>query len=570
MSIRWDAVLTRHVAEALDRLVGGSELRAIRLDGLRRDLFLMLGDRTLVWRLHPDRGHLLERPRVDPDPGDLRHPARIRRVQAPPDERWVRFELLPRRGGPAHDLIVELLGNQWNAVVVETSSRIIRHVLWSRSGGRALRVGARYEPAAAQPRRGIDGSIDARSWRGLLEGVPRDRRGTTLVREVAWTSPLLSSYLLAEDVGAPDERRWAVGHERWVDIVRSQPTDRTYVLEMPQGLQPYPVALPGVRCRSSDGVWSAFEIAAAAGPEGTETPSDVSLLAPELVRRIHDAADRARRRVAQLEEELSGLGDAMAWRTRGDLILARYGEIPQGCTEAMLEGFDGQPVRVSLDPGLPPQGNAARHYAEAARIERARDRLPELILAARRNWRRLDDLAQGAREGTVSADDLLDALPERADRKRRRHGPDMPLPYRTFRSSGDLEIRVGRGARHNDELTFKHAAPGDVWLHARHAAGAHVILRWPGPGNPPARDLEEAAILAATHSRARTSGSVPVDWTFRKYVRKPRGAAAGAVVPERVSTLFVRPDAALARTLAEDGSRHTDGGIDEGEQAESR
>ena len=90
----------------------------------------------------------------------------------------------------------------------------------------------------------------------------------------------------------------------------------------------------------------------------------------------------------------------------------------------------------------------------------------------------------------------------------------------------------------------------DVWLHARHSAGAHVILRWPGPGNPPARDLQEAATLAALHSKARTSGSVPVDWTLRKYVRKPRKAPPGRVSIDRAQTLFVEPDPALLESLA--------------------
>ncbi|HSG47283.1 MAG TPA: hypothetical protein VLA43_05620, partial [Longimicrobiales bacterium] len=65
-----------------------------------------------------------------------------------------------------------------------------------------------------------------------------------------------------------------------------------------------------------------------------------------------------------------------------------------------------------------------------------------------------------------------------------------------------------------------------------------------------ARDLEEAAVLAALHSRARTSGSVAVDWTLRKYVRKPRGAPPGAVTPDRLKTVMVRPDAALMARLA--------------------
>jgi len=91
--------------------------------------------------------------------------------------------------------------------------------------------------------------------------------------------------------------------------------------------------------------------------------------------------------------------------------------------------------------------------------------------------------------------------------------------------------------------------PADVWLHARHAGGAHVVLRWTNPERPPATDPAEAAVLAANHSRARGSTHVPVDWTRRKWVRKPRGAPPGTVMPDRVQTLFVAPDPSLDERL---------------------
>jgi predicted ribosome quality control (RQC) complex YloA/Tae2 family protein len=164
----------------------------------------------------------------------------------------------------------------------------------------------------------------------------------------------------------------------------------------------------------------------------------------------------------------------------------------------------------------------------------------------------LEDLVARARDGTLAPDEARAALGGGPPARQRTGAPERgpALPYRVFRSSGGLEIRVGRGARHNDDLTFRHSSPGDVWLHARHVGGAHVILRWPGPGNPPARDLAEAATLAALHSKARTSGSVPVDWTLRKYVRKPRKSPPGRVAVERVETLFVRPEPALLESLA--------------------
>ncbi len=87
-------------------------------------------------------------------------------------------------------------------------------------------------------------------------------------------------------------------------------------------------------------------------------------------------------------------------------------------------------------------------------------------------------------------------------------------------------------------------------MHARDVAGAHVVLSWGRRDqNPPEQDVRDAAVLAALHSRGRTSGTVPVDWTRRKYVRKPRKTAPGVVVLERGKTLFVEPDAALERRL---------------------
>ena len=552
MSIRWDALLTREVAKELDAELRGARLRALRLDGAERDLLLLLEDRTLVWRLHPSRGVLLVRPPTQPAPSDIVHRARIRGVAAPADERLIRFELLPKRGGPHHDLLVELLGNQWNALVVEASTGTVRHVLWSRPTGRGHRVGERYAPPPPQHRAGLDPALDESAWSTLLEPLPPERRKSVLVREVAWTSPLNAAWLLGEDQdrSMPDQDRLALGFGRWRTLAQGTDLGNPVVLDMPAGPQPYPLPLPGIPAREAHTLVEAFELSAPA--RGTENAGAATpLLDPQLMRRLEQEEKRVARRLQVLERELAELGDEQALRSLGDLILARYADVRTGAESVVLEGFDGVAVTVGLDPAKPPHENADRYYDQATRIERARARLPGLIAEARAEHSLLANLMERARAGTVQPDEVRSALPEVATDRRGRE-EDTPLPYRVFKSSGDLEIRVGRGARHNDDLTFRHAAPGDVWLHARHAAGAHVILRWQGPGNPPARDLAEAATLAALHSKARTSGSVPVDWTFRKYVRKPRGAAKGAVVPDRVSTIFVRPDPELEKTLAQE------------------
>jgi predicted ribosome quality control (RQC) complex YloA/Tae2 family protein len=468
------------------------------------------------------------------------------------DERILRFELLPKRGGAHHDLVVELMGNQWNALVVDASSGTVRHVLWSRDTDRGHRVGERYALPPAQERAGPDESFAEADWTALLSPLPPERRKAVLIREVAWTSPLNAAYLLGgnEDATESDEARLALGYHRWLALARGDELGPPAVLDTPTGPQPYPLALPGVRSREAESLVAAFEEAARRSGSG-EAATEAPLLEPHLMRRLEDEAKRTDRKLRVLERELAELDDEHALRAVGDLILARYGEVSPGTETVVLEGFDGEAVSVALDPAKQPHENATDYYDRATRTERARTRLPDMIDQARAERARLDGLVERARAGSVEPDEVSAALPA-ATTDRRGRTDETPLPYKVFRSSGDLEIRVGRGARHNDDLTFRHAAPGDVWLHARHTAGAHVILRWQGPGNPPARDLLEAATLAALHSKARTSGSVPVDWTFRKYVRKPRGAPKGAVLPDRVNTLFVRPDPDLEKTLARD------------------
>lgn len=548
MPIRWDAPLVRHLARELDARLSGERLRALRLDGDARDLVLIFGDLTLLWRLHPSRGYPLILPARDVVAGDLRMASKVRSVHAPEDERIVTFELLPARRSNV-DLIVELLGNQWNAAIVEREGSVIRHVLHVRKGRRPLRVGAVYAPPTPSLRDGGGAPLGEDRWRALLEradALPPERRARFVVSEVAWTSHLNVAAILDASGDADGE---AASYALLARLADPAASPEPVLLDTELGPQPYPFPLPGVPSRPAESLLDAFAEAARAG--GSDD-AGAALLPPELLRELERTVDGAARRVTSLEAELGGAEDPAELRVIGDLILARYAEIKAGADEVVLDGFDGDQVCISLDPAKAVHENADAYYDRAARAERARARLPELIEAARAHAARLDELLTLAGAGAADAADIRAALrwpaaPEASPSD----GP--PLPYRRYRSSGGLEIRVGKGSRHNDELTFRHSSPDDVWLHARHAAGAHVVLRWPGPGNPPARDLEEAAVLAAVHSKARTSGSVPVDWTLRKHVRKPRRALPGTVLPDRVKTLFVEPDTQLAEALRESG-----------------
>jgi predicted ribosome quality control (RQC) complex YloA/Tae2 family protein len=305
--------------------------------------------------------------------------------------------------------------------------------------------------------------------------------------------------------------------------------------------------LDAVNPRSCADLLEAFRTARE--ESGVAGPMSAASLSPNLERALERRLAKARRRVGALVRQLDTAEDPEAARAVGNLILARFAEIPRGATRALLVGFDGVPVDVELDPTLSADRNASRYFERAARVERARLALPEKIREAEGVRVRWERLLADAREGKVTPEAAAAELGLEAPRKKSKPAQEAALPYRTFRSSGGLEIRVGRGAKHNDDLTFRHSAPTDIWLHVRQNPGAHVILRWNLDERPPRKDLAEAATIAALHSPARGSSAVPVAWTRRKYVRKPRGAPPGTVAPDRTETVFVRPDPALLKLL---------------------
>jgi predicted ribosome quality control (RQC) complex YloA/Tae2 family protein len=74
--------------------------------------------------------------------------------------------------------------------------------------------------------------------------------------------------------------------------------------------------------------------------------------------------------------------------------------------------------------------------------------------------------------------------------------------------------------------------------------GSHVIIQREGKDIPDTT-LEEAATLAAYYSKGKNSNHVPVDYTERRNVKKPKNAKTGMVIYENYKTLYINPSKEL-------------------------
>jgi predicted ribosome quality control (RQC) complex YloA/Tae2 family protein len=295
--------------------------------------------------------------------------------------------------------------------------------------------------------------------------------------------------------------------------------------------------------------------------------------------RVSAAAARLRQQTAALRklrdnlaQDLAEHGDAEEHRRAGDLLLANTATAVREGRIVRLTDFyaeDAPTVEIEVDENRTLQEEAARRFARYTKAKRAAREIAERLektepeLAAlevkhvelERIKTARDDAALAAfigeetGESRAKADTRSKVRRKKVGEKgRKKESGGKGRALRRYRSSDGYEIIVGRGARENDELTFRVARSYDAWMHAADYPGSHVVVRARSRDEAvPHRTLVEAARLAAHFSQARGDAKVAVNYTQRKFVSKPRGAAPGLVYLSSFRTLLVEPAEDLER-----------------------
>ena len=218
------------------------------------------------------------------------------------------------------------------------------------------------------------------------------------------------------------------------------------------------------------------------------------------------AADRATKKVAKATTKLRQARDAAAaLESKEDATLEELEKCP-----------DVDTIETELD-------QLRARYRDVADLN---DALSVIKSAA--------DAGAAAAVASAKALEIGDAPPPRPPRgpkKPKGKPPSGPrMPYFTYISKDDVEIRVGRTSTDNDELSCdpKHRDDADWWMHASGCPGSHVVIRFTGNA-PPADTVLDAAVLAFENSKASKTSRGSVSLVRCRQVSKPRGAKAGLV-----------------------------------------
>ena len=283
--------------------------------------------------------------------------------------------------------------------------------------------------------------------------------------------------------------------------------------------------------------------------------------------------DRCMRKAELLQQEMALAKEAAQYRLQGELLLAHQNDIHQGQANVTLANFylaeeqqnEQSHVTIILDPRFDAVGNANRLFNKYHKLRRATALVPDqieqnaaelatilqlladLMLAdnpAEVALVKAEVQAAGYMRGAKSQDKKAQKAAKKGKGGKSAKGKATPpgggVPLH-LKSRDDFTLLIGKNSRQNEEVTFKQATANDIWLHARGVPGAHVIIKAAGRTIPDST-IEQAARLAAYYSQARGSTTVPVDYTFQRYVRHMKGGGPGMVIYERERTIYVAPE----------------------------
>lgn len=274
-----------------------------------------------------------------------------------------------------------------------------------------------------------------------------------------------------------------------------------------------------------------------------------------MVRMLKGQLERCQRKLAMQEEELASAEKMEEYRRMGEAINANMYLLKKGMAEAVLPDWtdpDGGTITVPLDIRLTPNQNAQKYFKKYQKARSARE------IAAQQRDRTLEeadylegmllDVDKCATESEleeIRQELVRTGYMKKVTNRRQQRQLPQSKPCRYISDDG-IEILVGRNAVQNDRITLG-AGPDEMWLHAKDMPGSHVIVR--REGEIPLPTLKQAAMLAAWYSKGQRSSLVPVDYTLRRYVKKPSGAAPGKVVYTHQKTAYITPDEGEIRKI---------------------
>lgn len=266
---------------------------------------------------------------------------------------------------------------------------------------------------------------------------------------------------------------------------------------------------------------------------------------------VNNALDRSRKKYDLQRKQLKDTEKKETFKIYGELLTTYGYEVEEGAKKLTCPNYyTNEEITIPLDETLSAMENAKKYFDKYSKLKRTFEALTIQLAETKEELEHLESISNSL-DIALLEEDLVQLKEELMDygyiRRKFSTGKGskkVKITSKPFHyiSSDGYDMYVGKNNFQNEELTFKFASGGDWWFHAKGMAGSHVIVKSKQEKELPDRVFEEAGMLAAYYSKAKSMDKVEIDYTEKKNVKKPNGSKPGFVVYYTNYSLIVKPD----------------------------
>ena len=252
------------------------------------------------------------------------------------------------------------------------------------------------------------------------------------------------------------------------------------------------------------------------------------------------------------KQKIKDFEKAEQFRIYGDLLTANLYQIKQGKEARVVNYYseEQEEMIIKMDEHLSPNQNAQKYYKKYNKAKSGAenaDKQLEIISAETVYLESILTSIENAGNGKILEEIQREIIEEGYLKKEvstkkglsRKKTKEKEVVLEKIDFMG-FDIYTGHNNKQNDYLTMKFASSSDFWFHVKDLPGSHVLVKNPNREELPEEVIKKAALLAAENSKAKEGTTVPVDYTLKKHVKKPKGSKPGLVTYENSRTIQVR------------------------------
>lgn len=462
-------------------------------------------------------------------------------------------------------VICEIMGQRSNIILCDNDYKIIdaiKRVDEEKSSVREILPGLRYELPPLQEKCDIIND-DAQSILKSILSNPEKMLSKAILESIEGLSPIVGREIAYRTVFG-DKQVGLLSHiekerlENEIKIIKTEINESKFYLLDSVERVPFDFSFSNIRQYGNSLGKKEYDSISELLDDfyfEKDKLNRIKRKASDLFKLLNSAVERTSRKINNRKIELEKSENREQIRIFAELITANQYRLNEKSSVYKLENYydNNNIIEIPVNPALSPLQNAQKYFKEYKKAANAEKLLHNLIEDGEQELIYLDsvidNLTRAETEREIS--EIRDELEQGGYIKRKKGNKskkEKPLPPIEFISSDGFKILVGRNNVQNDILTLKTAMNYDMWLHVQKHAGSHTVIV-ADRKEITETAIYEAACIAAYHSKAKNSSSVPVDYTLIKNVKKPTGSKPGKVIYNTYNTIYVTPTKEIIEKL---------------------